>query len=57
MNSKKKNGRTYKENVLILPRQVLGEEDEKQDNGKVFKKLTLGEYQWTTYNQVMIIEY
>jgi len=41
----------YQKKQCFATRQVLGEEDEKQDNGKVFKKLTLGEYQWTTYNQ------
>ena len=30
-------------------RKVLGEEEEKQENGKIFKKLNLGEYQWITY--------
>ena len=33
-------------------REVLGEEDEVQTNGKVFKKLALGSYQWLNYNQV-----
>merc|ERR1719228_2552967 len=30
-------------------RKIHGEEEEKQDNGKVFKKLNLGEYQWINY--------
>lgn len=30
-------------------REILGEEDELQDNGRVFKKLRLGEYKWRTY--------
>ena len=30
-------------------RQILDVEDEKQPNGKVFKKFLLGEYQFTTY--------
>ena len=33
-------------------REVLGEADETQKNGKVFKKLDLGNYQWLNYNQV-----
>ncbi len=33
-------------------RQMLGEEDEVQKNGKVFKKLALGDYTWLSYDQV-----
>lgn len=33
-------------------RQVLGEKDEVQKNGKVFTKLALGEYEWMSYNVV-----
>ena len=33
-------------------REVLGEADETQSNGKIFKKLDLGNYQWLNYNQV-----
>jgi long-chain acyl-CoA synthetase len=32
-------------------RQILDVEDEKQPNGKIFKKFILGEYQFTTYRQ------
>jgi long-chain acyl-CoA synthetase len=32
-------------------RQILDIEDEKQPNGKVFKKYIMGEYQFTTYRQ------
>ena len=32
-----------------LIRQVLGEEDEKQSSGKIFKKLRLGDYEWMNY--------
>jgi long-chain acyl-CoA synthetase len=32
-------------------RQILDVEDEKQPNGKVFKKFVLGEYKFTTYRQ------
>ena len=37
---------------LFFVREVLGEADETQKNGKVFKKLDLGNYQWLNYNQV-----
>jgi len=33
-------------------REILGEEEEKQDNGKIFTKLQLGEYSWTAYVDV-----
>ncbi|XP_041949850.1 long-chain-fatty-acid--CoA ligase 4b isoform X3 [Alosa sapidissima] len=33
-------------------RDVLSEETETQPNGKVFKKLVLGEYQWMSYEEV-----
>ena len=33
-------------------RQVLGELKEKQESGKVFTKLRLGEYTWQTYTDV-----
>lgn len=33
-------------------REVYGEEDEVQPDGKKFKKQVLGEYQWFTYNQI-----
>ncbi|KAL7825063.1 hypothetical protein AOLI_G00322700 [Acnodon oligacanthus] len=32
-------------------RQVLREEEERQENGRVFKKVILGEYQWLSYGQ------
>lgn len=32
-------------------RQILGETEEIQKNGKMFKKLSLGEYKWMNYNQ------
>jgi len=34
---------------LLGTRDVLGEDDEVQSNGGVFKKLQLGEYRWMTY--------
>ncbi|XP_023184538.1 long-chain-fatty-acid--CoA ligase 4 isoform X2 [Xiphophorus maculatus] len=33
-------------------REVLSEENEIQPNGKVFKKLILGEYRWLSYNEL-----
>lgn len=33
-------------------RTILGELEEKQENGKVFTKLELGDYVWRTYNDV-----
>lgn len=33
-------------------REVLGESEEKQKDGKIFKKLVLGDYQWLTYTEV-----
>ena len=33
-------------------REVLGEEEEVQDSGKMFTKLQLGEYKWLNYSEV-----
>ncbi|XP_026044344.1 long-chain-fatty-acid--CoA ligase 4 [Astatotilapia calliptera] len=33
-------------------REILSEENETQPNGKVFKKLILGEYKWLSYNEL-----
>ena len=41
----------YGEKQCLGTRQVLGEMDEVQGSGKVFKKLSLGEYKWITYNE------
>ena len=35
---------------------MLGEEDEVQPNGKMFKKLELGDYRWMTYEEVPSIK-
>ncbi|XP_071398171.1 fatty acid CoA ligase Acsl3-like [Centroberyx affinis] len=32
-------------------REVISEEDERQSNGKVFKKVILGEYRWLSYEE------
>ncbi|XP_044058882.1 long-chain-fatty-acid--CoA ligase 3a [Siniperca chuatsi] len=34
-------------------REVISEEDERQSNGKVFKKVVLGEYRWLSYDEVL----
>ncbi|KAM9733874.1 long-chain-fatty-acid--CoA ligase 3a isoform 1-T2 [Menidia menidia] len=34
-------------------RMVISEEDERQSNGKVFKKVILGEYHWLTYKEAL----
>ncbi|KAK5868241.1 hypothetical protein PBY51_009273 [Eleginops maclovinus] len=34
-------------------REVISEEDERQGNGKVFKKVVLGEYRWLSYQDVL----
>ncbi|KAM6933755.1 long-chain-fatty-acid--CoA ligase 3a [Xenentodon cancila] len=34
-------------------RKVISEEDERQSNGKVFKKVVLGEYQWLSYKEAL----
>ncbi|CAL1532013.1 unnamed protein product [Lymnaea stagnalis] len=42
----------YSNNPCLGTREVLSEEEEPQPNGKVFKKLVLGSYQWETYSEV-----
>ena len=42
----------YRDKKLLGTRDVLGEEDEVQPNGKMFKKLELGDYRWLTYEEV-----
>jgi len=41
----------YDKKLCLGTRKILGEEEEKQCNGKVFKKLNLGEYQWMNYRE------
>ncbi|KAI4898006.1 hypothetical protein NFI96_017487, partial [Prochilodus magdalenae] len=41
----------YSKQSFLGTRQVLREEEEMQENGKMFKKVILGEYQWMTYGQ------
>lgn len=42
----------FNDQTCIGTREVLGEEDEVQASGKVFKKLALGDYKWITYNEL-----
>jgi len=42
----------YKDKKLLGTRDILGEEDEVQPNGKMFKKLELGDYRWISYDEV-----
>ena len=34
-------------------RRLIAEEDEVQPNGRVFKKVILGDYEWLTFNEVL----
>jgi long-chain acyl-CoA synthetase len=42
----------YGQKSCLGTREILGEEDEVQKNGKLFKKLALGDYTWISYEQV-----
>ena len=42
----------YSDKRLLGTRDVLGEEDEVQPNGKMFRKVDLGDYRWMTYEEV-----
>ncbi|XP_025080298.1 long-chain-fatty-acid--CoA ligase 4-like isoform X2 [Pomacea canaliculata] len=42
----------YANEKCLGTRELLREEDEKQPNGRVFKKVVLGEYEWLTYERV-----
>ena len=43
---------THTTKKCLGTRQVLSEEDEMQENGKIFKKYKLGEYQWRNFIEV-----
>merc|ERR1719347_1352798 len=43
--------RLYDDKLCLGTRQVFGVEEESQENGKVFKKMNLGEYEWMNYQQ------
>ena len=45
----------YRDKKLLGTRDILGEEDEVQPNGKMFKKLELGDYRWLTYEEVITL--
>ena len=42
----------YQDKRLLGTRDILGEEDEIQNNGKMFRKLELGDYRWMSYDEV-----
>ncbi|XP_077537425.1 fatty acid CoA ligase Acsl3-like [Haemaphysalis longicornis] len=44
--------RTNAQRPALGTRRVLGRREENQENGKVFKKLVLGDYEWMTYEEV-----
>jgi len=44
--------RRYGSRKMMGTREVLGEEDEIQSNGKMFTKLDLGDYRWLSYDEV-----
>ena len=41
----------YDDKLCLGTRKILGTEEEKQKDGKVFKKLNLGEYEWMSYRE------
>jgi len=41
----------YDDKLCLGSRQVFGVEEEKQEDGKVFKKMNLGDYQWKNYRE------
>uniref|UniRef100_A0A224YSN0 long-chain-fatty-acid--CoA ligase n=1 Tax=Rhipicephalus zambeziensis TaxID=60191 RepID=A0A224YSN0_9ACAR len=44
--------RAYAKRPAMGTRRILGRTEEKQPNGKVFKKLVLGDYEWWTYEEM-----
>uniref|UniRef100_L7LZC3 long-chain-fatty-acid--CoA ligase n=1 Tax=Rhipicephalus pulchellus TaxID=72859 RepID=L7LZC3_RHIPC len=44
--------RLYAKRPAMGTRRILGRTEEKQPNGKVFKKLVLGDYEWWTYEEM-----
>ncbi|CAG5077020.1 Oidioi.mRNA.OKI2018_I69.PAR.g8612.t1.cds [Oikopleura dioica] len=42
----------FKDQRALGTRELLSETDEKQPNGKVFKKAVFGKYQWLTYGEM-----
>ena len=47
----KNNVKRFGDRKCLGSREVFGEEDERQPDGKVFRKLILGDYKWLTYKQ------
>ncbi|XP_069546846.1 long-chain-fatty-acid--CoA ligase 3a isoform X2 [Brachyistius frenatus] len=43
--------RRFPDRDCLGTREVISEEDERQSNGKVFKKVVLGEYRWLSYKE------
>jgi len=41
----------YSDKRLFATRDIIGEEDEIQPNGKLFRKLDLGDYRWMSYDE------
>ena len=50
----KYSSKIYSDRKCLGTRQILGELEEKQESGKVFTKLHLGEYTWQTYSDVAV---
>uniref|UniRef100_A0A9L0TSB0 long-chain-fatty-acid--CoA ligase n=1 Tax=Equus caballus TaxID=9796 RepID=A0A9L0TSB0_HORSE len=44
----------FKDKRLLGTREILNEEDEVQPNGKIFKKVILGHYNWLSYEDVFV---
>ena len=42
----------HSHNQMVGTREILGEEDEKQLDGKIFKKWNMGQYKWKSYVEV-----
>ena len=40
----------YSARECLGVRELLSEEDEKQPNGRIFKKSTYGDYHWNTFS-------
>ncbi|XP_050309991.1 long-chain-fatty-acid--CoA ligase 4 isoform X3 [Anthonomus grandis grandis] len=45
----------YPNKRCLGTREILGEEDEKQSNGRIFKKFNMGEYRWKTFSEVNML--
>uniref|UniRef100_A0A8C0SCS6 long-chain-fatty-acid--CoA ligase n=1 Tax=Canis lupus familiaris TaxID=9615 RepID=A0A8C0SCS6_CANLF len=44
----------FKDKKLLGTREILSEDDEVQPNGKIFKKVILGNYNWLSYEDVFV---